>query len=119
MDIYMKLDDGGSYLQCFISATMDSPKCQHLYMDIKEIFEGYNMKVEQQVPLLWEKCPALNDALEAEKSVSRMIIWLFYADNALHTPNLFVLTFFHLRDITFLKREVYVFWRSNCQTVSF
>jgi hypothetical protein len=67
------------------------------------------MKVEQQVPLLWEKCPALNAALEAEKNVSRMIIWLFYADNALHAPNLSVLTFFHLRDITFLEPEFYVF----------
>jgi hypothetical protein len=61
---------------------MDSPECQHLYMDIQEFFEGLNMKVEQQVPLLLVERQALNEALEAEKSVSKMIIWLSSAYNS-------------------------------------
>ena len=49
-------------------------------MDIQEFFEGLNMKVEQQVPLLLVEREALNEALEAEKSVSsKRIIWLFGA----------------------------------------
>ena len=67
-------------MECLTSATMDSPECQHLYMDIQEFFEGLNMKVEQQVPLLLVEREALNEALEAEKSVSsKRIIWLFGA----------------------------------------
>ena len=67
-------------MECLTSATMDSPECQHLYMDIQEFFEGLNMKVEQQVPLLLVEREALNEALEAEKSVSsKRIIWLFSA----------------------------------------
>uniref|UniRef100_A0A453JSF9 LIM zinc-binding domain-containing protein n=1 Tax=Aegilops tauschii subsp. strangulata TaxID=200361 RepID=A0A453JSF9_AEGTS len=66
---YITLDDGRKLcLECLTSATMDSPECQHLYMDIQEFFEGLNMKVEQQVPLLLVERQALNEALEAEKS---------------------------------------------------
>lgn len=66
---YITLDDGRKLcLECLTSATMDSPECQHLYMDIQEFFEGLNMKVEQQVPLLLVEREALNEALEAEKS---------------------------------------------------
>ena len=49
---------------------MDTPECQHLYMDIQEFFEGLNMKVEQRIPLLLVERQALNEALEAEKNVS-------------------------------------------------
>ncbi|KAM3254307.1 hypothetical protein ACQJBY_048056 [Aegilops geniculata] len=66
---YITLDDGRKLcLECLTSATLDSPECQHLYMDIQEFFEGLNMKVEQQVPLLLVERQALNEALEAEKS---------------------------------------------------
>jgi len=41
-------------------------------MDIQEFFEGLNMKVEQQIPLLLVERQALNEALEAEKNVSDM-----------------------------------------------
>jgi hypothetical protein len=49
---------------------MDTPECQQLYMDIQEFFEGLNMKVEQQVPLLLVERQALNEAMVAEKNVS-------------------------------------------------
>jgi len=55
-------------LECLNSSIMDTPECQHLYMDIQEFFEGLNMKVEQQIPLLLVERQALNEALEAEKN---------------------------------------------------
>jgi len=76
---YITLDDGRKLcLECLTSSVMDTPECQHLYMDIQEFFEGLNMKVEQQIPLLLVERQALNEALEAEKNVSDMN-WLFGA----------------------------------------
>jgi hypothetical protein len=70
---YITLDDGRKLcLECLNSSIMDTPECQHLYMDIQEFFEGLNMKVEQQIPLLLVERQALNEALEAEKNVSDM-----------------------------------------------
>jgi hypothetical protein len=46
---------------------MDTNECQPLYIDIQEFYEGMNMKVEQQVPLLLVERQALNEAMEAEK----------------------------------------------------
>uniref|UniRef100_A0A0D9Y137 LIM zinc-binding domain-containing protein n=2 Tax=Leersia perrieri TaxID=77586 RepID=A0A0D9Y137_9ORYZ len=70
MDVkYITLDDGRKLcLECLNSSIMDTPECQHLYMDIQEFFEGLNMKVEQQVPILLVERQALNEALEAEKN---------------------------------------------------
>ncbi|KAF8733349.1 hypothetical protein HU200_014954 [Digitaria exilis] len=66
---YITLDDGRKLcLECLNSSIMDTPECQHLYMDIQEFFEGLNMKVEQQIPLLLVERQALNEALEAEKN---------------------------------------------------
>lgn len=76
---YITLDDGRKLcLECLTSSIMDTPECQHLYMDIQEFFEGLNMKVEQQIPILLVERQALNEALEAEKNVSDMN-WLFGA----------------------------------------
>jgi hypothetical protein len=49
---------------------METNECQPLYIDIQEFYEGMNMKVEQQAPLLLVERQALNEAMEAEKSVS-------------------------------------------------
>uniref|UniRef100_A0A0E0RJJ4 LIM zinc-binding domain-containing protein n=2 Tax=Oryza rufipogon TaxID=4529 RepID=A0A0E0RJJ4_ORYRU len=70
MDIkYITLDDGRKLcLECLNSSIMDTPECQQLYMDIQEFFEGLNMKVEQQVPILLVERQALNEALETEKN---------------------------------------------------
>jgi hypothetical protein len=66
---YITLDDGRKLcLECLNSAIMDTPECQQLYMDIQEFFEGLNMKVEQQVPLLLVERQALNEAMVAEKN---------------------------------------------------
>jgi hypothetical protein len=56
-------------------------------MDIQEFFEGLNMKVEQQIPLLLVERQALNEALEAEKNVSGMN-WLFGAQYLTYSLNL-------------------------------
>lgn len=53
---------------------MDNSECQPLYIDIQEFYEGLNMKVEQQVPLLLVERQALNEAMEGEKMV---VLYLF------------------------------------------
>ncbi|XXG81310.1 hypothetical protein AAC387_Pa09g1977 [Persea americana] len=66
---YVTLDDGRKLcLECLDSAIMDTSECQPLYLDIQEFYEGLNMKVEQQIPLLLVERQALNEALEGEKN---------------------------------------------------
>ena len=57
-------------MECLHIAIMETNECQPLYIDIQEFYEGMNMKVEQQAPLLLVERQALNEAMEAEKSVS-------------------------------------------------
>lgn len=67
---YLVLDDGRKLcLECLDSAIMDTHECQPLYLEIQEFYEGLNMKVEQQVPLLLVERQALNEAMEGEKNV--------------------------------------------------
>lgn len=67
---YVLLDDGRKLcLECLDSAVMDTNDCQPLYLEIQEFYEGLNMKVEQQVPLLLVERQALNEAMEGEKAV--------------------------------------------------
>ncbi|KQJ81504.1 protein DA1 isoform X2 [Brachypodium distachyon] len=66
---YVLLDDGRKLcLECLDSAVMDTTECQPLYLEIQEFYEGLNMKVEQQVPLLLVERQALNEAMEGEKT---------------------------------------------------
>lgn len=66
----MVLDDGRKLcLECLDSAIVDTNECQPLYLEIQEFYEGLNMKVEQQVPLLLVERQALNEAMEGEKQV--------------------------------------------------
>ncbi|XP_010649208.1 protein DA1-related 1 isoform X2 [Vitis vinifera] len=66
---YLSLDDGRKLcLECLDSAIMDTLECQPLYLQIQEFYEGLNMKVEQQIPLLLVERQALNEAMEGEKS---------------------------------------------------
>ncbi|XP_052201179.1 protein DA1-related 1-like isoform X1 [Diospyros lotus] len=66
---YVALDDGRKLcLECLDSAIMDTNECQPLYLDIQEFYEGLNMKVEQQVPLLLVERQALNEAMDGERS---------------------------------------------------
>lgn len=75
---YLLLDDGRKLcLECLDSAIMDTNECQPLYLEIREFYEGLNMKVEQQIPLLLVERQALNEAMEGEKNVS-MIHFIFF-----------------------------------------
>lgn len=55
---------------------MDNSQCQPLYLQIQEFYEGLNMKVEQEVPLLLVERQALNEAREGEKNVSETLQFL-------------------------------------------
>ncbi|XP_050126706.1 protein DA1-like isoform X2 [Malus sylvestris] len=66
---YVPLDDGRKLcLECLDSAVMDTSECQPLYLDIQEFYEGLNMKLEQQVPLLLVERQALNEARGGERN---------------------------------------------------
>ncbi|XP_056168724.1 protein DA1-related 1-like isoform X2 [Syzygium oleosum] len=66
---YLSLDDGRRLcLECLDSAIMDTHECQPLYLAIREFYEGLNMKVDQQIPLLLVERQALNEAMEGEKN---------------------------------------------------
>ncbi|KAE8653995.1 Protein DA1 [Hibiscus syriacus] len=66
---YVALDDGRKLcLECLDSAVMDTKECEPLYLDIQEFYEGLNMKVKPQVPLLLVERQALNEAREGEKN---------------------------------------------------
>ncbi|PIN21517.1 Adaptor protein Enigma [Handroanthus impetiginosus] len=66
---FLVLDDGRKLcLECLDSAIMDTHECQPLYLEIQEFYEGLNMKVEQQIPLLLVERQALNEAMEGEKN---------------------------------------------------
>uniref|UniRef100_A0ACD5W834 Uncharacterized protein n=2 Tax=Avena sativa TaxID=4498 RepID=A0ACD5W834_AVESA len=69
MDVkYITLEDGRKLcLECLYSSIMDTNECQPVYIDIQEFYEGLNMKIEQQIPLLLVERQALNEAREAEK----------------------------------------------------
>ncbi|PON59593.1 Protein DA1-like [Parasponia andersonii] len=66
---YVTLNDGLKLcLKCLDSAIMGTGGCQPLYPDIQEFYEGLNMKLEQQVPLLLVERQALNEAREGERN---------------------------------------------------
>ena len=70
---YLSLDDGRKLcLECLDSAVVDTLECQPLYFEIREFYEGLNMKVEQEIPLLLVERTALNEAMEGEKNVRLM-----------------------------------------------
>ncbi|KAI4369265.1 hypothetical protein MLD38_017725 [Melastoma candidum] len=66
---YLSLDDGRRLcLECLDSAIMDTHECQPLFFEIREFYEGLNMKIQQDVPLLLVERQALNEAMEGEKN---------------------------------------------------
>ncbi|KAK1264562.1 Protein DA1-related 2 [Acorus gramineus] len=65
---YISLGDGRSLcLECLDSAIMDTGDCQLLYHSIRDYYEGMNMKIDQQIPMLLVERQALNEAMEGEK----------------------------------------------------
>lgn len=75
---YVTLNDGRRLcLECLDSAIMGTNECQPLYLDIQEFYEGLNMKLVQQVPLLLVERQALNEAREGERNVRVSCLQLF------------------------------------------
>ena len=48
---------------------MDTGDCQPLYHAIRDYYEGMNMRIDQQIPMLLVERQALNEAIEGEKQV--------------------------------------------------
>ena len=68
---YYSLEDGRSLcLECMESAIMDTGDCQPLYHAIRDYYEGMNMKLDQQIPMLLVERQALNEAIVGEKNVT-------------------------------------------------
>ncbi|KAF8396834.1 hypothetical protein HHK36_018469 [Tetracentron sinense] len=69
---YIYLGDGRNLcLDCLDSTIMDTSACQPLYHAIRDYYEGLNMKLEQQIPLLLVERKALNEAIEEDKNGDR------------------------------------------------
>ncbi|XP_051123076.1 protein DA1-related 2 [Andrographis paniculata] len=65
---YISLGDGRSIcLECMESAIIDTGDCQPLYHAIRDYYEGMNMRIDQQIPMLLVERQALNEAIEGEK----------------------------------------------------
>ncbi|KAG6670171.1 hypothetical protein I3843_01G283900 [Carya illinoinensis] len=66
---YYSLEDGRRLcLECMESAIMDTGDCQPLYHAIRDYYEGLNMKLDQQIPMLLVERQALNEAIVGEKN---------------------------------------------------
>ena len=48
---------------------MDTGDCQPLYHSIRDYYEGMNMRIDQQIPMLLVERQALNEAIVGEKHV--------------------------------------------------
>lgn len=89
---YISLGDGRSLcLECTESAIADTGDCQQLYHAIRDFYEGMNMAIDQQVPMLLVERQALNEAIEGEKHV-RMISTCFFS--VLQSANIYDWNFF-------------------------
>ncbi|KAI5068396.1 hypothetical protein GOP47_0016741 [Adiantum capillus-veneris] len=70
---YVSLDDGRKLcLECLSSSIMDTGECQPLYQEIREFYEGLNMKISQPIPMLLVERQALNEAKQGEKGQHNM-----------------------------------------------
>ncbi|CAK9171833.1 unnamed protein product [Ilex paraguariensis] len=66
---YISLEDGRSLcLECMEYAIMDTGDCQPLYHAIRDYYEGMNMRLDQQIPMLLVERQALNEAIVGEKN---------------------------------------------------
>lgn len=48
---------------------MDTGDCQPLYHAIRDYYEGLNMRLDQQIPMLLVERQTLNEAIVGEKNV--------------------------------------------------
>lgn len=64
-------------MECMESAVMDTGDCQPLYHAIRDYYEGMNMRLDQQIPMLLVERQALNEAIVGEKNVIWWSLSLF------------------------------------------
>ncbi|KAL2489478.1 Protein DA1-related 1 [Forsythia ovata] len=65
---YIALNDGRDLcLECLNSAIMDTDECQPLYLRVQEFFEGLNMEVKEEVPLLLVDKEGMKEALDISR----------------------------------------------------
>lgn len=116
---YILLDDGRKLcLECLDSAIMDTHECQPLYLEIQEFYEGLNMKVEQNIPLLLVERQALNEAMEGEKNVrlmhSAFVYLMMKSSSFLSFRVVFIICLIVVRaTITYLRPEGFVYRKSR------
>lgn len=92
---FAALNDGRKLcLECLDSAIMDTDECQPLLIDILEFYEGLNMKVTQQVPLLLVERQALNEAMDGERHVR-------YIPSSVKHNSVFRLVYLDVRSFSF------------------
>lgn len=53
---------------------MDTGDCQPLYHAIRDYYEGMNMRIDQQIPMLLVERQALNEAIVGEKNVTLVFL---------------------------------------------
>ena len=56
---------------------MDTGDCQPLYHAIRDFYEGMNMRIDQQIPILLVERQALNEAIIGEKNVFYCLLYSF------------------------------------------
>lgn len=111
------MGDGRSLcLECMESAIMDTGDCQPLYHAIRDFFEGMNMKLDQQIPMLLVERQALNEAINGEKYVCELLYYLqieeYIFSLLVCRRRLTGLVLFRAY-ITCLRQGVYAFLRSR------
>lgn len=74
---------------------MDTGDCQPLYHSIRDYYEGMNMRIDQQIPMLLVERQALNEAIVGEKHVIDYLLHLFCNYKAIHLISSFSLQGFH------------------------
>lgn len=58
------------------SAIMDTGDCQPLYHSIRDYYEGMQMRIDQQIPMLLVEREALNEAIVGEKNVCKTLFFV-------------------------------------------
>ena len=121
---FYSLEDGRSLcLECMESAIMDTGDCQPLYHSIRDFYEGMNMRLDQQIPMLLVERQALNEAIVGEKNVINELlvyvcvclcvcVYIYISWNSFDSEVVLFRAF-----ITCLRQGVYAFLKSRLSPV--
>lgn len=71
---YVAFDDGRKLcLKCMESVIMDKNEFQPVYLEVQEFYEGLDMKIEQEFPMILVDLKAMNEAMYGEKLVRQYV----------------------------------------------